>query len=108
MQNERERAHGLAIPATQFTKEAVDYQSGSAEMQANSLFEAKFREWIIGKVIAEGEVLKSDAAHAGAEEVGCAVNTARNYLQKLTSSSGVFYEAKNAFGQVVLRLKKNE
>ncbi len=104
----RERARGLAIPATQFTKEAVDYQSGSAEMQTNSLFEPKFREWIIGKVIAEGEVLKSDAAHAGAEEVECAVNTARNYLLKLTSSSGVFYEAKNAFGQVVLRLKKKE
>jgi len=108
LQNEREREIGSAIPATQFTKEIVDYQSGSTEMQANSLFETKFREWIIGKVVAMGEFLKGDAVYSGAEEVGCSPLTTKRYVQKLTSSSGVFYETNNAFGQVVLRLKKKE
>ena len=106
LQNESEREIASAIPATQFVKEILDYQSGSTEMQANSLFETKFREWIIGKVVAEGEFLKDDAAYSGAEVVGCSTLTTKRYLQKLTSCSGVFYEAKNAFGQVVLRLKK--
>ena len=108
LQNEREREIGSAIPATQFTKEIIDYQSGSTEMQANSLFETKFREWIISKVVALGEFLKDDAVDSGAEEVGCSPLTTKRYLQKLTSSSGVFYETKNAFSQVVLRLKKKE
>ena len=105
LQNEREKESNSAIPATQFTREIVDYHSGSAEMQANTLFEPKFRGWIIDKVIAEGEVLKDDALNSGAEVVGCSVQAAKGYLKKMTSSSGILYEAINTFGQVVLRLK---
>ena len=108
LQNEREREIGLAIPATQFTKETIDYQSGSTEMQANSLFETKYRKWIIDNVIIKGEFLKEDAINSGAEEVGCSPITTRRYLQKLTSSSGVFYETTNGFGQVVIRLNQTK
>lgn len=108
LQNERAREIGLAMPATQFTKEVIDYLSGSAEMKANSLFETDFREWIIGRVVAEGEVQKDDAVYSGAEVVGCSPLTTRRYLQKLTSSSGIFYETQNSFNQVVLRLKNRE
>ncbi len=75
-------------------------------MQANTLFEPKFRELIIAKVIAAGEVLKDDAVNSVAEEVGCSVQAGKGYLKKLASSSGILYETINAFGQVVLRMKK--
>ena len=105
LQNERARENSLAVPATQFTKEILDYHSGSTEMQANSLFEMSYREWLMNRVATMQEYLKEDAINAGAEQVGCSQLTTRRYLQKLTSSIGPLYETKDAFGRVVLRFK---
>jgi len=106
LQNERERENSPAMPATQFTKEILDYQGGSVEMQANTMFETRYREWIMHKVTTVTEFLKEDAINAGAERVGCSPLTTRRYLQKLTSSDGPFYETKDAWGRVVLRFKR--
>ncbi|MFC2067742.1 HNH endonuclease [Chloroflexota bacterium] len=104
--NEREKKNSPAMPATQFTKEVLDYQSGSVEMQANSMFETHYREWIMSKVTTMNEFLKEEAINAGAELVGCSPLTTRRYLQKLTSSNGPLYETKDAFERVVLRFKR--
>ncbi|MFC2022900.1 HNH endonuclease [Chloroflexota bacterium] len=105
LHNVRERENSPAMPATRFTKEILDYQSGSVEMQANTMFELRYREWIINQVAKLHEVLKEDGIDAGAEFVGCSPVTTRRYLQKLTSSNGPFYETKDAFGRVVLKFK---
>ena len=106
LQNERERENGLAMPATQFVKEVLDYQGGSVEMQANTMFETDYREWVMNQVMTMHEYLKEDAISAGAELVGCSPLTTRRYLKKLTSSSGPLYETKDTFGRVVLKLKR--
>ena len=106
--NEKERENTVALPATQFTKEVVDYQTGSVEMQANAMFEINYREWLINMVKTHQEYLKEEAINAGAEIVGCSPLTTRRYLQKLTSSSGVLYETKDAFGRGVLKFKPHK
>lgn len=106
LQNAKERENDLAMPATQFVKEVLDYQGGSVEMQANTMFETRYREWIMNKVTTMNEYLKEEAINAGAELVGCSPLTTRRYLQKLSSSSGPLYETNDAFGRVVLRFKR--
>lgn len=105
LQNENERDTPLASPATQFTKEVLDYHSGSVEMRANSMFETKFNNWVMSAATRSVELLKKEAVNSGAYEVGCNTQTTARYLDKLTSDSGPLYEARDTWGRVVIKLK---
>ena len=85
-------------PSTRITREAVDYSRGTAEMQANFLYEVDYRKWLLSFIVERGFVLKSDAIAAGAEVVGCSPATASRYLSKLTSSVGPLKEQKDMLG----------
>jgi len=100
---ERERQEGKA--ATRVSREIVNYQEGSQEMQANFLFELDFRRWLMEKISTLGGLLKADAIAAGAEVVGCSPSTTARYIAKLTSSAGPLREARDMLGGTILTLK---
>ncbi len=85
-------------PSTRVIREAVDYSRGTAEMQANFLYEVDFRKWILSMIYERGFITKSDAVAAGAEVVGCSPATATRYLSKLTSSVGPLKLQKDMLG----------
>ena len=95
---EREREY----PSTRIVKSSVGYREGSAEMQANLLFELDFREWINAFVHENGFIPKKEAINAGAEVVGCNPVTAAKYLAKLTSIVGPLAEMKDMLGEVII------
>jgi hypothetical protein len=81
--------------ATTMVREEVDYQQGSPEMQANEWYEPHFRNWLIAYLRVYGWIPKREAIAAGAEEVGCSIQAARRYLEKMTSFKGACKEHKN-------------
>lgn len=91
---------------TQLVKSAVSYVEGSPEMQANHLFEIKFRKWLLGEIGKQGGYLKEEAIAAGAERVGCSTATTSRYLQKLTSGVGPLTIQKDALGNPALIFKE--
>jgi hypothetical protein len=107
IQREKERDSGSASAATRFTKEVLDYNSGSIEMQANGLFEIRFIDWLWGKLESCQEVTKQEAINGGAYVTGANKQTTAKYLDPLTSEEGPLCEDKNQFGQVVIRFKPN-
>jgi len=105
LQNESEREIVLASPATQLVREVADYPSGSEEMRVNSISEPRFLDWVHRQVTPDKEAPKKDLIAAGAYYAGCSTETAQRYLDKLTSSIGPLYEATDAFGIRVIRVK---
>jgi len=99
VQEEREN------PRTRVMKQAIPYHEGSAEMQANFLFEIDYRSWTLQYVREHGFLTKKEAINAGAETVGCNPTTAAKYLAKLTSFVGPLTEAKDMLGDIVITLK---
>jgi len=98
VQEEREREN----PRTRVLKQAIPYHEGSAEMQANFLFEVDYRTWLL-KFMDEYEfITKKEAINAGAEMVGCNPTTSAKYLAKLTSLAGPLCETKDMTGEVVI------
>jgi hypothetical protein len=98
VQEEREREN----PRTRVLKQAIPYHEGSAEMQANFLFEIDYRSWLL-KFMDEYEfITKKEAINAGAEVVGCNPTTSAKYLAKLTSLAGPLCETKDMTGEVVI------
>jgi len=65
-------------------KNGIAYAEGSTEMRASGWFEPRYRHW----VCSNAPMPKEEAINGGAEESGCAVQTAARYLGKLTSSRG--------------------
>jgi len=99
VQEEREN------PRTRVLKQAIPYHEGSAEMQANFLFEVDYRSWLL-KFIDESEfITKKEAINAGAEMVGCNPTTSAKYLAKLTSLAGPLTETKDMVGEVVITFR---
>src|SRR4030042_1905599 len=82
VQEEREQ------PRTRVYKDALPYHEGSAEMQANFLFEMDYRTWLLNVIKENGFLTKKQAINAGAEVCGCNPTTAAKYLAKLTSFVG--------------------
>ena len=74
-------------------------------MQANLLYEVRFRRWLMRKVTTEGSYDRTTAIAEGAEVVGCSPATTARYLAKLTSASGPLIETKDALGYSILVLK---
>lgn len=95
----RERMRGQA--STEVVREMVDYRAGTPEMQANSYYETKFRDWLLAQINAAGFIIKEEAIYSGAEFVGCSPTTIQRYLKKLTSQVGPLTERKDATGTVV-------
>ncbi len=92
-------------PSTRVYKEAIPYHQGSPEMQANAVYEVRYRRWILEYVKATGFIPKKEAINAGAEVVGCNPSSAARYLCKLTSMVGPLIEGKDATGQEIVWLK---
>ncbi|MBM3156460.1 MAG: HNH endonuclease [Chloroflexi bacterium] len=99
VQGEREN------PRTRVLKQAIPYHEGSAEMQANFLFEVDYRIWLLQFVSQFGFITKKEAINAGAETVGCNPTTSAKYLAKLTSLAGPLMEKKDMLGDVVIIMK---
>ena len=95
-------------PRTRIAKEAASYSQGSPEMQANALFEVRYRHWLQGFIAASGFISRKDAVNAGAEAVGCSPATAARYLSKLTSLTGPLQENKDMLGEWVIALKEQD
>ena len=75
-------------------------------MQANNLYEPRFRNWVLGKFEEGADYLdKEDALNAGAETAGCSIATAVTYLKKLTSSAGPLLEQQDLLGRTNIVLK---
>lgn len=100
--NVSEREREIGNSATHAARELVDYNQGSVEMKANSLYERRFREWLLAEITDKGFIEKKDAVAAGAEIAGCNPITAARYLSKLTSSAGNLMETTDTLGVVVI------
>jgi len=92
-------------PRTRVLKQAIPYHEGSAEMQANFLFEVDYRTWLVEFIRELGWITKKEAINAGAEIVGCNPTTSAKYLAKLTSLAGPLLESKDMLGDVIITLK---
>ena len=101
----RERMRQEGCSATRVVKTAVDYASGSAEMQAAQLYELPFRRWLMQVLRNTDHVGKEDAIYSGAEITGASITTVDRYLKKLTSSAGPLREARDSMGGTVIMMK---
>jgi len=102
VQEEREN------PRTRICKQAASYRDGSAEMQANYLFEVDYRSWLLAYIHENGFISKKEAINGGAEVVGCNPTTSTKYLSKLTSFVGPLREIRDMLGDVVIVLNGSE
>jgi len=100
---ERERKEGRS--STRIARKDANYREGSSEMQANLLYEVRFRRWLMRKVTTEGSYDRSTAIAEGAELVGCSPATTARYITKLTSPSGPLMEMDDALYHRILVLK---
>lgn len=94
-----ERKYGSI--SSKVAKDKLDYESGSVEMKANSMFEPVFNEWLMKNL----PMSKSEAIHSGAYIVGCSPATCERYLKKLTCAAGPLQEYKNAMNVMMVDLK---
>ena len=99
----RRRAEGNS--ATRVARAAVDYSKGDAAMQANNVFEVRFRNWLLAIIAGTDHLSKEDVINSGAEITGCSPSTAARYLSKLTSSAGPLREILDLTGRAVVALK---
>lgn len=86
-------------------RSVIEYSSGSAEMQANGLYEGIFREWLIEYLGKHSAVIKKDALNSGAEITGGSPATMGRYLDKLTSAVGPLLLTRNEAGITVVMKK---
>ena len=94
----RENYHAPTVTA----KELVDYKSGSPEMQANSIFEQRWLDFMHGWIRANGSIPKSEAINGGAAAAGCNPSTTTRYLAKYASSIGCFKESRDSTGTKII------
>jgi hypothetical protein len=95
---ERENSHTPTILA----KEIVDYTSGSPEMQANSIFEQKWLDFMHGWIRSNGSIPKEEAINSGALIAGCNPITTARYLSKYTCSMSCFKITRDSTGAKIV------
>ena len=78
--------------STSKARQMVDYWQGSPEMQANELYEVRFRTWLQERIARDGQMVTRDAITTGAEILGCSVASTSRYLKKLKSLAGPLVE----------------
>ena len=101
----RKRRRKEGNSATRVARSAVDYSSGTAQMQANNIYEVRFRNWLLATLQSADHLDKDDVINSGAEITGCSLATATTYLKKLTSSAGPLLERPDLFGKPTIMLK---
>jgi hypothetical protein len=106
--NERERARENFNAPTILAKEIIDYTSGSPEMQANSLFEQKWLDFMHGWIRTNGSIPKEEAINGGALMAGCNPTTTNRYLSKYTSSLSCFKETRDSSGAKIVVYRQLE
>ena len=97
----REKKYGSI--SSKVAKDTLDYQSGSVEMKANSMFEPVFTEWLLTHL----PMSIDEATYSGAHVTGCSPATTKRYLKKLTSAAGPLREFKGAMGTVTVDFKSD-
>ena len=88
--------------ATLEVRDLVDFQAGSPEMAANDLFEPRFRDWVRDQLSAGRALSKRVAIYEGAEVVGCAAKTTREYLEKMLTLAGDLEEIRGPLRQRIV------
>jgi len=104
--NVRESVRERGIESTHILKAIVNYSQGSIEMQANSICERIFIDWILTEIKRLGQLLKKEAINSGAAVAGCSTVTASRYLDKLTCSVGPLQESRDQTGTVIISFRK--
>jgi hypothetical protein len=102
----RESVRERGIESTHILKAIVNYSQGSIEMQANSICERIFIDWILTEIKRLGQLLKKEAINSGAAVAGCSTVTASRYLDKLTCSVGPLQESRDQTGTVIISFRK--
>jgi hypothetical protein len=96
------RARDNVSTPTTTAKEIVDYNSASPEMQANSLFEQRWLDFMHEWVRSNGSIPQKEAIYGGAAATGCSPSTTERYLGKYTSSMGCFKESRDSSGAKII------
>ena len=94
------------IESTHTLKALVNYSEGSIEMQANSICERIFIDWILNEIKRLGQLLKKEGINSGAAVAGCSPVTVSRYLDKLTCSVGPLQESLDQTGNLVIIFRK--
>jgi hypothetical protein len=90
---------------TEILRKKIDCSSAGAELQITSLCEVKLRNFVLNEVDRLGALSRDQIIDAGAEEVGCSIDTVVKYLRKLTSYRGPLESHKTETGIIITRRK---
>jgi hypothetical protein len=104
--NERERKKIKGDIPWDVLASAVDYSSGSPEMQVNTRCKQVFTDWVIELINKHGQWPKKDIINSGAHISGCNPQTSRRYLDALTCSVGPLRESRDETGTMIVALRK--
>lgn len=104
--NEREREKTKGDIPGDVLASAVDYLSGSPEMQVNIRCKILFADWVVKLINKHGQWPKKDVINSGAHISGCNPQTSRRYLDALTSSVGPLRERRDETGTTIIALRK--
>jgi hypothetical protein len=88
-------------------KDALDYQSGSVEMQANDLFERSFCHWLFSYIEENRSIEWQEAIYSGAQFVGCSSQSTDRYLKKMTSLEGPLLKTMDSSRKWVVEFREN-
>ena len=106
--NVSESVRERGIESTHTLKAMVDYSQGSVEMQANSICERVFIDWVLTEIKRLGQLVKKEVVNSGAAVAGCSPVTASRYLDKLTCSVGPLQETRDQKGTLIVTFKKTK
>ena len=104
--NEREREKMGVCVRDNLISAAVDYTSGSPEMQVNKKAKKWFIDWTLEIISKNGLWPKKDIINSGAHVAGCNTQTSRRYLDALTGSVGPLQEIPDENGNVMIRFRR--
>lgn len=98
-ENALARARENKSQPTTMVKHMVDYSTGSIEMQANSVMEVIWLDFMHGWIRANGSIPKKEAINGGAAASGANPSTTARYLDKYTSVwAQCFVEIRDSLG----------
>lgn len=104
--NVRESVRERGIESTHILKAIVNYSQGSIEMQANSICERLFIDWVLTEIKRLGQLPRKEAINSGSAVAGCNPVTASRYLDKLTCSVGPLQESRDETGTMIVAFRK--
>jgi hypothetical protein len=110
-QLERERERENFPTWKTVLKDEIPYDNASAEMQANKIYEPRWKRYVHKTVREQGSPMKKEIISGGAAYSHCSIQTSTNYLTKYTSPISPFKETTDEDGNKVIvyredRIKK--